>query len=610
MKEARTKMDVATGILLPHGCYVNAHITGPAEGIEGILSVSWEIKSQRNKQVKDRARTPRTHIYRPATEDWPTAISMMVNRAVQAYYQECSTAHTAADAVKSATPYTDAIADLTDGEMRVLRPNTWSERTWRLHWCYFVRICAELDRQHAAEHANDRGVDYDVLCAVREAIIHQIVVNQRTKNPQRAEKTMDIELRATQYCMHALIDTVNERAGRIVLPPTDLAATCAWNSVPKDCEQAKWIPIAILVRLVEICFRVIANGKIMGIVLMLCLGLRTGEACAVKYGDFMWMKDGCVYRVRHQGAKRDKRLKSPDAYRNVYGGRLLADLLRARMAYLRGIGYSDDAIRQMFVASAEDCPTQPITDEGALSEFARRVLSIAGYTEEDFARATRLMKIEPDYESDGVTPIKSVAVYVFRRNLATMLVCTCDMLPGSNVVDAYLGHKSRYPQTVDYSNPSVIKHTLIPCLERIVLAPEHTSNPLYRSIVPGEGTKDYKGFAAYQFCADKDMDVEFELETAEPNQLLLIKSDASVTLSDIKREQGTEIAETERAVRSIVLLPPTPSEFAAYLKDLDKVDVSGLLPPAKHEEVTTMDQKGESDGNETTPDRELGQTEL
>ena len=578
----KTKMDVPAGIKLPGGQYVNVHITGPAEGTAGTLSVSWEVKSQLTKQVIDRAMRPRTHVYNPTTEPWDTAISVMVSRAIRAYYEECSTAHpAAAEAGRSATPYTDAVNSLTDNEKDALHPVTWGKGTWRKRWGFLRRICQALDAQHAAEHSGSLGVDVDVLNAVRDDLIAQTEKHGRTRSAESAAATVDRELKAAQYCLNALVECVNEQAGRLVLPPAEMVSTCALKTVSSGYEQAKWIPVSILARLVWICFRCIPNGLIMGIVLMLCLGLRTNEACAVRFGDIIWLNNGCVYGVRVQGAARVDPPKTPKAYRDVYGGQLLVFFLRKRMEYLRGCGYSDDEIRDMYVLCASDCPTQPLADGNILSAFARKALELAGYTAEDFLRATQLMKREPEYETDGKTPISSVEVYIFRRNAATMMVSICDLLPGSNAIDAYLGHESRYPRTADYANPSFLTNTLIPALERIVLSPEYTANPLYRPITLQDGIRDYKGYAAYRFVAEDDMDIEIEIESTEPVQTLTIRTTADITMRDIQREPGSSIDPAQRSVRPVILPPPMPDEFEVYLKEIDKIDFSELLPPTR-----------------------------
>ena len=577
----RTKMDIPTGIKLPRQCYVNAHITGPKEGTEGEYSVRWQIVSQSKHQIRECAIRPRTHYFNPKTETWEDAKSVLVARAVEAYRKESSAAlplSAPGEEGGSASPYSDALANLTESELRTLRSRNWGEPTWRQHLGYLKRICAELDRQNAAEHADESGVTLGVLCTVREALIKEVEKNKRTKNGQTAAATVDKELRATRRCLNLLVEMVNECEGRIVLPQAELIRVCDLRAATSDYEQAKWIPLRVLVRMVAICFMVIGNGLVLGVVLMLCLGLRSNEACAVRFCDLISIGEGYLYPVRKQGAVLNKLLKTENAYRDVYGGKLLWDLVCARIHYLMKMGYSIEATLKMHVVSKPGSPTEPV-DGDALSDYARKILYAAGYTHEDYLRATQLMSLEPEFEADGKTPITSPSAYIFRRNAATLLVAVSDLYPCSNAIDEYLGHKSHYPRIADYTNDTLLKDFSIPSLERIVLSPAHTDNPLYRPITLQKGTTDYTGFSGYQIVASEDMDIEVELESTEPNQYIEFYTNADVTMRDVCRERGHSSFPGQCAVRPVIPLPLSQEEFEDYLRDIDKVDLSGLLPP-------------------------------
>ena len=360
----RTNMDRHVGITLPNRRHVSAHITGPEPDKGGVLSVWWEVVSEvGGLHVIRRAATPRTHLYDPACETWYMAIRTMMERAKNAYWADGAQEETmdlsAEDGDKSVGPFCRALDSLREEELSLLRSPLWrSDRTWSQHLGYLRRICEYLDRKIAGKPVDGKELDIDLVKSVRDELIADIVGSKKTKSSQTAARTADKELRAVDYCMVVLCELINEQYGCIVLPPVSLLRVCMPGAVATDYEQIKWIPIRVLTRLIDLCFKLIPTGLVMGVALMLCLGLRTSEACAVLIGDLEQTGNGVIYKVRTQGAKRNKRLKTPSAYRDPYFGKLLSDLIDALKSYLRSLGYSDDEIMVMPAVSMPGCPTQ------------------------------------------------------------------------------------------------------------------------------------------------------------------------------------------------------------------------------------------------------------
>lgn len=106
---------------------------------------------------------------------------------------------------------------------------------------------------------------------------------------------------------------------------------------------------------------------------------RTAEACAPKFGEIVLRDDYAVIAIVWQadGTTRIADLKTDNSYRLIILPKIAAEAIRARMAYLRELGYTEEQIRDMPAVSAERNPTTQASP-AALRAF---LLSIHYYDE-------------------------------------------------------------------------------------------------------------------------------------------------------------------------------------------------------------------------------------
>ena len=561
----RTKKTEATGIVLGGGKRVMAHITGVSSGEAGVLSVTWEV--WQDGACLDRAIQPKRHKYDPRQESYSSVVRMLVAKAEDAWRDEYrGPASTGAHAAELPTEalYSQALQSLSEEDMQLLRRYTWGDSTWKRYQAELRRICRKLD-------ALKGEITPDNLRRMRTELIEEARSNKISKG--RQELTINKMLQAMSYCLETMVEIVNEKADGEVLQPVPLAEIIYTGKVPQY-EQIKWIPMEILVRLVYTLLRMRDNGMAMGVALMLLLGLRTSEACAALFGDFEFI-DGwiAVYPVKYQGPDRNPILKTNNAYRWTFSGRLLTDLIHARMEYLRSQGYTDEKIQMMPVVSLPDDPSKPVSGS-RLSEWARELLLLCGYSEADLMVASRAMQVEPDYEIDG-RPMVSVSAYIFRRCYATLLCNVCDLYPGSGIEDYLLGHKLVKKLPFDPKNTDMIR-VLVARMERLVLHPQHSNHPLYRPVVidAGEGC-DMINHCACVLTASEDMEVEISVKTCEPNGTIQLVGD-DLKRRMVRRQKGMIDTAEDRAARPALLMPTLPEEFCQYLQGADEIDVSSL----------------------------------
>lgn len=592
----RTKRTEGTGIVLGGGKKVKAHITGVPSGEAGVLSVTWEV--WQSGVCLDRAVQPRRHKYDPRQESFEAAIRMLVAKAEDAWREEYrGTVGTGAHAAKLsvAALYSQALQSLTDEEQRMLRRHTWGDNTWERYQGSLRRICRKLDGLQGE-------ITPDNLCKIRDELLAEAQASKINRGHQI--KTINQMLQAMSFCLETLVEIVNEREDGVALPRVPIEEIILCGKVVQY-EQIKWIPTEILARLVHTLLRMADNGMAMGVALMLLLGLRTSEACAALFGDFVFL-DGWItlYPVRFQGPERNPVLKSNNAYRWTFSGQLLTDLINARKVFLRDQGYSEEEILVMPVVSLPDDPTKA-AKASSISDWARSLLLLCGYHETEYFVAARAMQVEPDYEIDG-RPMVSVSAYIFRRCFATLLCNCCDLSPGSGIEDYLLGHKHQKKYTFDPNNADIIR-VLAARMERLVLHPLHSNHPLYRPVViDAEEGCDVVDHCACTLTAAEDMEAEITVQTCEPNGTVRVVGE-DLTRRMVSRQKGMLDVVEERAARPVVLMPTLPGEFDQYLQGADEIDISTLYrrgqkhngKPAHCQEDKACGTKGgKTDGGE------------
>lgn len=558
-KKSSKYLKEPTGIILPRGKKVMAHITGidKHEESAGKVYVRWELWEGR--KCIERAVNEKMHFYDPKTESREHCIRQLISRAEDAFRKEyVDPSNASSDSAVKKGAFTKALDSLDESEIKMLRKFTWGENTWKNYFSAFRRLLIDLD--------DLENYNLESLKKLRENMIKRAAGNKRSKGVQKASENVDKLLIALIYSLNALRSIVNEREGQDLLPEIPLYDVV----VPGrryQFEQIKWIPISVLSRLVVLLFARIESGVCMGIAAMLSLGLRTGECVAILIGE-LELIDGCMvkYKVAHQGPDRIKILKTDNAYRIVLAGKLFYDLIVMRIEYLKGLGYSDEEIKEMPLVSREDDPKKPIIGE-KLSEMARNLLLEAGYCMHDMILASQLMVLEPDFEVDG-SIMRSVSAYIFRRHFATMLCNCCDLFPDSGIEDYFLGHARKKPLPFDIKNLD-IQREMVRKMERLVYTAAHTENPLYRAIglspAKDKMIYDLGEYSAYTFVAESEVEIEVIVQTREPNGRLYFDTDSVCNRRSIKRQNGKKDIPEDRAKRAIIPVPLRPEEFEKIL---------------------------------------------
>ena len=436
-------------------------------------------------------------------------VKVLIARATAVYEKKCT----------AATP--DGTAGLTKiynslsaSDTALLCPPKMLAASSRRHTLsYFRSFCMKVDALGIAICQENAGQIAKLIRDMTES-------SKKSKGTTVTETTILQHIRAVEWQLDRLAEIRPDAPIKPLILPRDRA-----KSVAPEAEQQKYIGEAATVLTVATLRRLVGNGLSLGGILMLLGMARTAEACAPKFGEIVLRDDYAVIAIVWQadGTTRIADLKTDNSYRLIILPKIAAEAIRARMAYLRELGYTDGQIRDMPAVSAERDPTTQASP-AALRAFLLSILTRAMALDDSYWDAVKIqMSEEPDMDAYGI-PSTDVTAYIAR--------CSgCDMDP--LLVDAMMGHA---PPKGDKANrdsylrqpdnwPVVAQMT-----ERIVYDPDRTTNPAFAQthLAPGVSGRSNQTNIGFTFSADEACTIEITAQTAEIGGNITIETDGEI----------------------------------------------------------------------------------
>lgn len=400
-------------------------------------------------------------------------VKVLIARATAIYEKKCTAA--TPDGTGGLTKIYDS---LSASETALLCPPKRLAASSRRHTLsYFRSFCMKVDALGIAICQENAGQIAKLIRDMTES-------SKKSKGTTATENTILRHTKEVEWQLDRLAEIRPDAPIKPLILPRDRA-----KYVAPEAEQHKYIGEAATVLTVATLRRLVGNGLSLGGILML-LGLaRTAEACAPKFGEVVLRDDYAVIAIIWQadGTARVADLKTDSSYRLIILPQIAAEAIRARMAYLRGLGYTDAQIQDMPVVSSErDATTQARPAE--LSAFLLGILTRTMHPDDDYWDTVKMqMTQEPDMDAYGI-PSTDVTAYIARRSRCSELCNGCGMDP--LLVDAMMGHAPPKGDTANRDNylrqpdnwPIVASMT-----ERIVYDPERTTNPAFAQthLAPG-----------------------------------------------------------------------------------------------------------------------------
>ena len=456
-----------------------------------------------------------------ATEaDIDHMVSYLIARAKAAYDDKCTAAVTGGTGGLA-----EIVAGLSVGETALLSPpNAQAASTRRQSISFFRTVCSKLDA--AGITICQKNAD-EIVKLIRQ----MTEGNRKSKKNAATEKTILRHIKEVEWQFDRLADIRPDAPiGQLILPRDR-----AKNVTPED-EQHKYIGEEAAVLTVAILRRLIQNGLSLGGIFMVLGMARTAEACAPKFSEIVLADDYAVLAIMWQadGTSRIADLKTDNAYRLIILPKIAAEAIRARMAYLRTLGFTDEEIRDMPAVSSEWDPTTQASP-AELSAFLLRILTRAMNPSDGYWDAVKLqMADEPDMDAYG-KPSNDVTAYIARRNRCTELCNGCGMAP--LLVDAMMGHAPPRGDTADWDGylrqldnwPVVAEMT-----ERIVYDPDCTTHPMFAQtlLAPEVSGRSDQPSIGYTFHAAEPCTVEIVAQTAEIGDSITVITDGELQSKD------------------------------------------------------------------------------
>lgn len=478
-------------------------------------------------------------------------------------------------------PFSDAYQSIPPHLRRQLCPATWrAASTINQGLAYFEnKILPMLDacgRNPSAEDLNDLIAKIKELC-----------LNNKNSN----KSALLAENKVYQHIMdfNRLYPRLLELAPEYDLPMIELPMAQRNKYIQEELGKA--IPEEVRIRFTALLERLLSNGLTMGGVIMMTALARTAEACAPKFGEIRIMGDYAVYGVIWQsdGKIRMADLKTENSYRMIILPKFAVDCLCQRMTYLCTLGYTEEAIRDMYVVTDKEDP-EKMAVPSDLSEYLRELLVLAGYQNSAWKSVDLLMNQEPDYDEKQQISYDASA-YILRRNGCTLLCNVCGM--NSDLVDALMGHK---PTRSCHQNWKKALRQLdrwpviARMLERVVYDPAHSANPRFAPVTLQNGTSYVmqEGQIACQLTAAEELEVELTVETMEVGDTLTLRTTGAkiqaIESQTVKFEGGNAYA--------IGLTRDRPY-YEQYLQQGNEIDLSKYLPPNQNTDSETSSTIGE-----------------
>lgn len=443
-------------------------------------------------------------------------VKVLIARATAVYEKKCT----------AATP--DGTAGLTKiynslsaSDTALLCPPKMLAASSRRHTLsYFRSFCMKVDALGIAICQENAGQIAKLIRDMTES-------SKKSKGTTVTETTILQHIRAVEWQLDRLAEIRPDAPIKPLILPRDRA-----KSVAPEAEQQKYIGEAATVLTVATLRRLVGNGLSLGGILMLLGMARTAEACAPKFGEIVLRDDYAVIAIVWQadGTTRIADLKTDNSYRLIILPKIAAEAIRARMAYLRELGYTEEQIRDMPAVSAERDPTTQASPT-ALRAFLLSILTRAMALDDSYWDAVKIqMSEEPDMDAYG-NPSKDITAYIARRSRCTELCNGCGMAP--LLVDAMMGHAPPRGDKANWDNylrqpdnwPVVAQMT-----ERIVYDPDCTINPAFAQthLAPGVSGRSNQTNIGFTFSADEACTIEITAQTAEIGDNITIETDGEI----------------------------------------------------------------------------------
>lgn len=470
-------------------------------------------------------------------------VKVLIARATAVYEKKCTAA--TPDGTGGLTKIYDS---LSASETALLcPPKALAASTRKQALSYFRSFCAAID-------ASGIAIRQDSVEDIVRLIRDMTESRKKSKGNAATEKTILRHIREIEWQLDRLAEIRPDAPIKPLILPRDRA-----ESVTPEAEQHKYIGADATVLAVAALRRLVENGLALGGILMLLGMARTAEACAPKFGEVVLRDDYAVIAIIWQadGTARVADLKTDSSYRLIILPQIAAEAIRARMAYLRGLGYTDAQIQDMPVVSSErDATTQARPAE--LSAFLLGILTRTMPPDDDYWDTVKMqMTQEPDMDAYGI-PSTDVTAYIARRSRCSELCNGCGMDP--LLVDAMMGHAPPKGDTANRDSylrqpdnwPIVASMT-----ERIVYDPERTTNPAFAQthLAPGVSGRSKQANIGFSYRADGPCILQIAVQTCEIGDDITVRTDGEIL------EKSCAPVDFEAGALPPFLAPVRPREY-------------------------------------------------
>lgn len=470
-------------------------------------------------------------------------VKVLIARATAVYEKKCTAA--TPDGTGGLTKIYDS---LSASETSLLcPPKALAASTRKQALSYFRSFCAAID-------ASGIAIRQDSVEDIVRLIRDMTESRKKSKGNAATEKTILRHIREIEWQLDRLAEIRPDAPIKPLILPRDRA-----ESVTPEAEQHKYIGADATVLAVAALRRLVENGLALGGILMLLGMARTAEACAPKFGEVVLRDDYAVIAIIWQadGTARVADLKTDSSYRLIILPQIAAEAIRARMAYLRGLGYTDAQIQDMPVVSSErDATTQARPAE--LSAFLLGILTRTMHPDDDYWDTVKMqMTQEPDMDAYGI-PSTDVTAYIARRSRCSELCNGCGMDP--LLVDAMMGHAPPKGDTANRDSylrqpdnwPIVASMT-----ERIVYDPERTTNPAFAQthLAPGVSGRSKQANIGFSYRADGPCILQIAVQTCEIGDDITVRTDGEIL------EKSCAPVDFEAGALPPFLAPVRPREY-------------------------------------------------
>ena len=490
-------------------------------------------------------------------------VKVLIARATAVYEKKCTAA--TPDGTGGLTKIYD---NLSASDTALLCPPKMLAASSRRHTLsYFRSFCMKVDALGIAICQENAGQIAKLIRDMTES-------SKKSKGTTATENTILRHTKEVEWQLDRLAEIRPDAPIKPLILPRDRA-----KYVAPEAEQHKYIGEAATVLTVATLRRLVGNGLSLGGILMLLGMARTAEACAPKLGEIVLRNDYAVIAIVWQadGTTRIANLKTDNSYRLIVLPKIAAEAIRARMAYLRELGYTDGQIRDMPAVSAEWDPTTQASP-AALRAFLLSILTRAMDRDDSYWDAVKMqMSEEPDMDAYG-NPSKDITAYIARR---TELCNGCDM--PSLLVDAMMGHAPPRGDKENWDNylrqpdnwPVVAQMT-----ERIVYDPDCTINPAFAQthLAPGVSGRSDQANIGFTFSADEACTIEITAQTTEIGDNITIETGGEIL------EKNCAPVDFESSAPPPFLAPVRPREYyERLLREAGSWDAASFyLSPPPH----------------------------